>query len=97
MTGGGYARAAVPFNAASWAGTQAPGSTTTSTGTTGTTGNNGKIDFPLMPTATATHWAIYDAAVGGNMLVHAPMTEAVAVQASGSANFPGGALTIGID
>lgn len=97
VTGGGYVRAAVPLNATNWSGTQAAGSTTASTGTTGTTGNNLKIDFPLMPTATVTHWALYDAAVGGNMLFHTAMSEPVSVQATGSANFPINALTIAFD
>ena len=96
-SGGGYVRSATPFNAANWSGTQAAGSTTASTGTTGMSSNNVKIDFPLMPAATATHFAIFDAAVGGNMLVHAPLDEAVVVQASGSCNAPIGALKLGID
>lgn len=69
ITGGGYARVAVTASLAAWAGTQAAGSTTASSGTNGTTSNNAAITFPP-PTgnwsAQATHLALFDASSGGN-------------------------------
>ena len=53
---------------ANFAGTQAAGSTTASTGTGGATSNNVEIEFPA-PTANwgvATHMAMCDASSGGN-------------------------------
>src|SRR5713226_1508255 len=67
VTGGSYARVSVATSLANFAGTQAPGSTTASTGTSGTTSNNGVITFPT-PTGDwgrVTHLAIYDASSAG--------------------------------
>ena len=53
VTGGGYARVSVARTLAAWAGTQAAGSTTASTGTGGTTSNNNAITFPGIGNPTA--------------------------------------------
>ncbi len=75
VTGGGYARVAVAATMANFAGTQAPGSTTASSGMTGTTSNNIDIVFPS-PTAnwgTIVGMAIFTAASGGNMICYGPI------------------------
>jgi hypothetical protein len=78
VTGGSYARVAVGSSLANWAGTQSAGSTTASSGTGGQTSNNSAIAFPT-PTAnwgTVTHFALYDAASAGNLLIQAALTTA---------------------
>lgn len=66
-----YARVEMPCNGGTWAGTQAPGSTTASVGTSSTISNNETIMFPT-PT---TNWGdliaveIFDAIDGGNRLL----------------------------
>lgn len=81
VTGGSYARVAVTSSLANWAGTQAAASTTASTGSSGTTSNNAAITFPA-PTAnwgSVTHWGIWDAVSGGNLLIYAPLNVAKTV------------------
>jgi hypothetical protein len=71
VSGGSYARVLIPKTLAGWAGTQSAGSTTASTGTGGATSNNGTITFPTPSAAwgAITHFAILDAASGGNLIV----------------------------
>lgn len=81
VTGGAYARVAVSRALASWAGTQAAGSTTASTGTGGATSNNAAITFPA-PTAawgSIVGMGIFDAATGGNLLFYAALAQAKTV------------------
>jgi hypothetical protein len=81
VTGGSYARAAVTRSLANFAGTQSAGSTTASTGSGGVTSNNGAITFAA-PTAnwgSITHFGIFDAASGGNLLIWGALTQAKTV------------------
>lgn len=100
VSGGSYARVGVAGSLANWAGTQAAGSTTASSGTGGTTSNNNAITFPA-PTAnwgTATHWAIYDAASGGNMLMYGSLTASKTINNGDAApSFAAGALSLQVD
>lgn len=76
VSGGSYARVSVARSLANFAGTQSAGSTTASSGTGGVTSNNGTITFPT-PTAnwgTVTHWGVFDASSGGNLLFHGALT-----------------------
>lgn len=76
VSGGSYARVSVTASLANWAGTQAAGSTTASSGTSGTTSNNIAVTFPA-PTAnwgSVTHVGIFDAATSGNLLIHGALT-----------------------
>jgi hypothetical protein len=87
VSGGSYARAAVTCSLANWAGTQSAGSTTASSGTGGATSNNGAITFPT-PTAgwgTITHFGIYDASSGGNLLFHGALTTSKTVNSGDAA------------
>lgn len=97
VTGGSYARVSVTRNLTNWAGTQSAGSTTASTGTGGQTSNNGAITFPA-PTAnwgTVTHFAIFDASTGGNLLFHGALTTAKTINNGDAApSFNAAALTI---
>lgn len=100
VSGGSYARVAVASSLANWAGTQSTGSTTASTGTTGTTSNNASVTFPA-PTAAwgvATHFGIWDAASGGNLLIYAPLTANKTINnQDGAPYFPAGTLSFQID
>lgn len=99
-TGTGYARVAVANSLANWAGTQAAGSTTSSSGTSGTTSNNNAVNFgaPTANWGSVTHFAIYDAATGGNMLIHGALTTAKTVNNGDAApSFAAGSLTVTLD
>lgn len=83
VSGGGYARVAIASSLTNWAGTQAPGSTTASSGTGGQTSNNNTITFPQATAnwGTITHFALFDASTGGNMLIHGALTQAKQIDA----------------
>ena len=96
VSGGAYARVAVTSSLANWAGTQSAGSTTASSGTGGQTSNNIAITFPT-PGATwgtVTHFGIYDAATGGNLLFHGALSIAKTVNESDTVTFPIGTLSV---
>lgn len=97
VSGGAYARVAITGSLANWAGTQGPGTTAVSSGTGGQTSNNGVITFPA-PTAnwgSVTHWALFDAATGGNMWLFGTLTQPKNINSGDAAPaFPAGALTI---
>jgi hypothetical protein len=99
VTGNAYARASVTSSLANWAGTQAAASTVASSGTTGTTSNNGSISFPT-PTAAwglVTHFGIYDAATGGNLLFYGALTIQKTINQGDTVLFPAATLSIQID
>jgi hypothetical protein len=97
VTGGSYARVAVASALANWAGTQSAASTTASSGTGGQTSNNGSITFPS-PTANwgvVTHFALYDALTGGNLIYWGTLTVSKTVNNGDAAPvFAAAALTI---
>lgn len=71
-TGADYARSSIACNMVNFSGTQAPGSTTASTGTDGTIENNVDVTFPDAVTAAYTSGFIFlfgwfDASIGGNL------------------------------
>ncbi|MGN6701463.1 MAG: phage tail fiber protein [Burkholderiaceae bacterium] len=87
VSGGSYARVSVPSSLANWAGTQGAGTTTASSGSSGQTSNNGTITFPA-PTAAwgvVTHFAIFDAASGGNMLIYGALAANKTINSGDSA------------
>ena len=73
VAGGSYAGQAVAFDAG------AAGS--------GAADNSGAVSFANMPAATVTHAALFDAAAGGNMLLHAPLTSPKTVGAGDTLTF----------
>jgi hypothetical protein len=99
VSGGSYARVGVAANTTNWANTQNSG-TGASTGTSGTTRNKVTITFPA-PTAnwgSITHFGIWDASSGGNMLICAALTQAKTVNNGDAAPaFAVDALTVQID
>lgn len=93
VTGGSYARVNLAPADANWNGTQ--GNTTgASSGTGGMTSNAVDITFPA-PTATwgtITHFGIFDAGTGGNLLIHGALTTSKTVNSGDPApKFTGGA------
>lgn len=100
VTGGAYARVTVASSLVNWAGTQAPASTTASTGNNGTTSNNGTITFPA-PSANwgvVTHFGIYDASSAGNLLWWGALTASKTINNGDAAPvFAAAALSIQID
>jgi hypothetical protein len=88
VTGGSYARVARNPGDANWAAGGA---------TDGATDNVADITFPA-PTAgwgTVTHFGIWDAAIGGNLLVHAALTTPRTINGGDPAPvFPAGALDV---
>jgi hypothetical protein len=99
VSGNAYARQNLAPSLTNWAGTQGAGSTSTSSGTNGTTSNNGIITFPT-PTAswgTVTHFAIYDASTGGNLLWYGALQIAKTINQGDTVTFPAASLTVQID
>ena len=88
VTGGSYARVDTPPLDANWDATS---------GTDGLTANTGIITFAT-PTAnwgTITHFGIFDATTGGNLLYHGALTSSKTVNNGDPApTFPAGALTV---
>ena len=99
VTGNAYARVAVTSATTAWNGTH--GNTTgASSGTNGTVTNAAPIAFPTPTPAgwgTVTHWAVYDASTGGNLLFYAALTASKAIAAGDAVSFIAGALSLQID
>jgi len=96
VSGGSYGRVAVTSSLANWAGTQSAGSTVASNGSGGQTSNNAAITFPT-PTAgwgTVTHFGIYDASTGGNLLFWGALTIAKTINQADTVTFPAASLSI---
>ena len=83
VSGGGYARQAVTFGAPS----------------AGSTSNSADITFPTATAnwGTITHFAIFDASTGGNMLYYGQLTSSVTVNSGQQLTIPAGNLTISHD
>lgn len=100
VTGGSYARVSVASALANWAGTQAAGSTTASSGTSATTSNNGVVTFPA-PTAAwgvVTHMALYDSLTGGMLCIYSALAAPKTVNSGDPApSFPAAAFTHQVD
>lgn len=96
VSGGSYARAAVSASLSAFAGTQGAGTSTVSSGTGGSTSNNSAITFPA-PSANwnnVTHFGVFDAPTGGNLLWWGPLTAAKTINAGDAAPvWPAGAFS----
>jgi hypothetical protein len=96
VSGNNYSRVSVTSSLANWAGTQSAGSTVASSGTGGQTSNNASITFatPSGTWGTVSHFAIYDAASGGNLLFHGSLSIAKTINQGDTVSFPAGSLTV---
>jgi hypothetical protein len=98
-TGGGtnYARKSVTSNASNWAATQG-GTSTPSSGTGGVTSNVNAITFDTAPGADwgiITHFGLWDASTGGNLVFHGALTTSRTISNGQQApSFAAGALSI---
>jgi len=99
VSGNDYARVEVTSGLTAWNGTH--GTTTgASSGTDGTIENAAAITFPTPTPAgwgTVTHWGVYDAATGGNLLFYAALTASKVINAGDAVSFAAGALSLQID
>lgn len=80
VSGGSYARVQVGPSQTAWTQTQG-GTGSASSGTGGLTDNAADITFPA-PTAnwgSITHFGVFDASTGGNLLIHGALTTAKTV------------------
>lgn len=97
VSGNAYARVGIASSMANWSGTQGAGTTVASSGSGGVISNNNAVSFPT-PTGsgwgTVTHFAIFDAASGGNMLMHEPLTAQKTINSGDSVSFNNGTLTV---
>lgn len=91
VSGGSYARVANNPLDANW---------DAISGNNGTTANTGTVTFPA-PTAdwgSVTHFGVFDAATGGNLLFHGALTTSKTINNGDAApSFAAGALTFQID
>lgn len=96
VSGGSYARVAVTASLSNFNATQG-GAGSASSGTGGVTSNATTITFPA-PTGnwgTVSHWAVWDASTGGNMLFHGALTTAKTINNGDAApSFAAAALTL---
>lgn len=85
MAGGAYARAAVTNNATNWPAAAA-----------GVKANGSAITFAqaTAPWGTVTHFGIFDALSGGNLLLWGALTVGRTVATGDTPSFPVGSLTI---
>jgi hypothetical protein len=98
VSGGSYARVKAAAGASQaltdWKSTQ--NDSLASTGTGGNTTNTNAVNFPT-PSATwgtVTHFGIYDALSGGNLLFWGALTIAKTINESDTVTFPAGSLSI---
>lgn len=98
VSGGSYARVAVASGGSTWTNTQNSG-TGVSSGTGGTTTNASTVPFntPSAGWGTVTHWGLYDASSGGNLLVCAALTTSKTINSGDTVSFAAGALTFQVD
>lgn len=98
VSGGGYARASVASGTSAWTATQG-GTSGASSGTGGTTSNAATINFatPSAGWGTVTHFGVYDASTGGNLLFYGALTASKVINSGDSVSFAAGALTLQID
>lgn len=100
VSGGSYARVAVPASLVNWAGSQGAGTTAASSGTGGTTSNNASITFPVATAdwGSVVGFRLWDASSGGNALIYQALTTPKTINNGDAAPvFNAGALTIQID
>lgn len=96
VSGNNYSRVTVANSLANWAGTQSAGSTVASSGTGGQTSNNAAITFatPSGTWGTVTHFGIYDAVSGGNLMFWGALTISKTINQSDTVTFPAASLSI---
>lgn len=100
VAGNNYARGALVPNTTNWAATNGATTTTNpSSGTSGTTSNNVVITFnvPSGTWGTVTHFGIFDAPTGGNLLFWGALSASKLVQSGDSITIQISQLQVQID
>jgi hypothetical protein len=99
VSGGSYARVQVGPSLTAWTATQG-GTAGVSTGTSGQSANVADITFPA-PTAnwgTITHFGVFDAVTGGNLLMQTALAVPKVVNGGDQApKFPAAGMTVTLD
>lgn len=87
VSGGGYARASITNNPTNW-----PGATSG----TGVTSNGVEITFNEATASwgTVTHWALFDASSGGNMIIYGALGSSKTIGSGDTPKVAAGALQI---
>lgn len=80
VTGGGYTRQVITFNASSG----------------GAATNSGTVTFTASGSSfgTVTHWAIYDASTSGNLLCYGSLDSSRTIASGESLGFPASSITV---
>ncbi len=97
VAGGSYARVPMTPSLTTLSGTQAPGSTTPSSGTGGRVSNNDPIVFPAMPAVTVVAVGRRDAASAGNLLFVAALATPKTMSAGATPTFSANTLGLTLD
>lgn len=95
----GYGRVGISRALASWAGTQAAGSTTASSGTSHTTSNNAAINFGTAGSAgsaPASHLVLFDASSSGNAICYFPLPAALTIANGDPVSFAIGSISFSL-
>ena len=80
VSGGSYARLPIPFGAI----------------TSGSMSNTAAIVFAGVPSATITHYGVFNAVTGGTLKVYGSLNSSVAVVSGDQVQFPVGSITINL-
>lgn len=97
---GGYARASLACNVTNWAATNAALSTANpSAGTSGQTSNNSTVTFatPSLTWNTITHFGIFDALSGGNLLFWGALSASKLIQTGDAVTIQASQLVVQLD
>lgn len=99
VSGGAYARSAIPADMTHWSGTQGPGSTVASTGQSGLVSNNIAVMFGIPSTdwGTVVGYELWDALTGGNRWLAGKLENQVTIHNGDAARgFAAGSLSVAI-
>lgn len=96
VSGAGYARATLSPSDSNWYGTH--GATSgSSSGTGGASSNAVAVNFPTPGVGgwgTVVAWGVYDAAIGGNLLLWAPLTVSKTINQGDGVRFDVGQMQV---
>lgn len=96
VSGNNYSRAQLAPSDSNWAATQGGGPAAPSSGTGGLTTNKVAISFPT-PSGTwglVTHYGVFDAVSGGNLLLHGALAVQKTINTSDVVEYPIDALAV---
>jgi hypothetical protein len=80
LVGGSYARQSITFGAIA----------------AGSMSNTNTLTFSNLPSSVSTHWGIFDAVSGGNLLAYGALTTEIVAEAGDNAIFDTGDITLNL-